>query len=367
MPDHDFFISYNQAEKSWAEWIAWQLETEGYTTILQAWDFRPGGNFVLAMHDAAKKSERIILILSPTFLVAPFTQAEWASAFVNDPNSINGILLPVRVHECNPDGILKAICYVDLVDLDEIAARKTLIEGVKLGRNKPTMPPAYPRHSSIPNRPNFPGENTDTNEVIPIAKYYASDEITTEINNNYKNNKSEINDEAKELYLADVLDSFPTTNLKLTSLYMYLNLTHQDVKWTNISNEIIYNLIEKCNIPECTFDIGVTRVYRGSKDLLKLLNRLDIKYIGGLDEILQNASFSGRNLIEKVFIEFIERDLRDLVEGGPFSCTYWFSTYDIIMLLVLDSRSHRIRENPGLIKDLTIAFGMDLVMKVLFR
>jgi hypothetical protein len=161
-----------------------------------------------------------------------------------------------------------------------------------------------------------------------------------------------------------VLDSFPTTNLRLTSLYMYLNLTHQDVKWTSISNEIINNLIEKCNIPECTFEIRVTREYRGSKDLLKLLDRLDIKYLGGLDEILRSASFSGRILIEKIFIEFIERDL---VEGGPFSCSYWFSTNDIIMLLVLDSRSHCIRKNPELIKDLTIAFGMDLVMNVILK
>jgi hypothetical protein len=40
----DFFISYNEADRGWAEWIAWQLEAEGYSTIVQAWDFRPGGN-----------------------------------------------------------------------------------------------------------------------------------------------------------------------------------------------------------------------------------------------------------------------------------------------------------------------------------
>ena len=40
----DFFISYNSADRQWAEWIAWQLEEAGYTTVLQAWDFRPGPN-----------------------------------------------------------------------------------------------------------------------------------------------------------------------------------------------------------------------------------------------------------------------------------------------------------------------------------
>jgi hypothetical protein len=38
----DFFISYNNADQRWAQWIAWVLEQAGYKTINQAWDFRPG-------------------------------------------------------------------------------------------------------------------------------------------------------------------------------------------------------------------------------------------------------------------------------------------------------------------------------------
>lgn len=34
----NFFISYNKADRQWAEWIAWHLEQTGYTTILRAWD-----------------------------------------------------------------------------------------------------------------------------------------------------------------------------------------------------------------------------------------------------------------------------------------------------------------------------------------
>ena len=26
----DFFVSYTSADRAWAEWIAWQLEAEGY-------------------------------------------------------------------------------------------------------------------------------------------------------------------------------------------------------------------------------------------------------------------------------------------------------------------------------------------------
>ena len=35
----DFFVSYTSADRAWAEWIAWQLEAEGYTVVVQAWDF----------------------------------------------------------------------------------------------------------------------------------------------------------------------------------------------------------------------------------------------------------------------------------------------------------------------------------------
>ena len=70
----DFFISYNSADKAWAEWIAWHLEAVGYETMIQAWDFQPGSNFVLDMHRASSNCERTIAVLSPDYLNALYTQ-----------------------------------------------------------------------------------------------------------------------------------------------------------------------------------------------------------------------------------------------------------------------------------------------------
>ncbi|MEA3325073.1 MAG: toll/interleukin-1 receptor domain-containing protein [Euryarchaeota archaeon] len=64
----DFFISYTNADRAWAEWIAWELEENRYTTVLQAWDFRPGSNFVLEMQKAAENASRTIAVLSPDYL-----------------------------------------------------------------------------------------------------------------------------------------------------------------------------------------------------------------------------------------------------------------------------------------------------------
>ena len=56
-----FFISYTGADRVWAEWIAWQLEEDGYQVKIQAWDFSPGGNFVVEMQKATVECERDVI------------------------------------------------------------------------------------------------------------------------------------------------------------------------------------------------------------------------------------------------------------------------------------------------------------------
>jgi len=141
----DFFISYNRVDKGWAEWIAWQLEDAGLAVIIQAWDFRQGGNFVLDMQRAIETARRTIVVLSPDFLASKFTAPEWAAAFAQDPTGRGGRLLPVRVRHCNPGGLLGQIVYVDLVGLkDRQAAREVLLKGVAEGRAKPLHEPGMP-------------------------------------------------------------------------------------------------------------------------------------------------------------------------------------------------------------------------------
>jgi hypothetical protein len=140
----DFFISYNRHDKDWAEWIAWQLENAGYTTYLQAWDFRPGGNFVADMQEAAEKSERTIAVLSETYLTSPFTKSEWSVAFARDPEGKQGLLLPIKGRKCDPKGLLTSIVYIDLMGLAGEQAAERLLAGINRGRDKPLVPPVFP-------------------------------------------------------------------------------------------------------------------------------------------------------------------------------------------------------------------------------
>jgi TIR domain len=173
----DFFISHTKADKAWAEWIAWTLEAAGYSTILQAWDFRPGSNFVLEMQRAATEANHTIAVLSQKYLESVFTQPEWAAAFAQDPQGKRQKLIPVRIATCELTGILAPIVYLDLVGLPENDARTALL-GAFSGRNKPASAPTFPGTRTpralglSSTQPAYPGANKMTS--APVSETLSS-------------------------------------------------------------------------------------------------------------------------------------------------------------------------------------------------
>ncbi len=142
----DFFISYNRADRQWAEWLAWTLEEAGYSVVIEAWDFRPGGNLVVEMHRAASDTRSTAVVLSPEYLAAEYTHPEWAAAFSCDPQGRKRKLIPFRVAECDPDGLLRSVIYVDLVGLGKEEAKLAVLDALK-DRLKPDHEPDFPRPS----------------------------------------------------------------------------------------------------------------------------------------------------------------------------------------------------------------------------
>jgi hypothetical protein len=139
----DCFISYNSADRDWAQWIAWVLKEGGKSVLIQAWDFRPGGNFVLEMQRAASGTRKTVAVLSNSYLDAEYTQPEWAAAFARDPRGFERVLVPVRIEECKPEGLLSQLIYVDLVGLSEQEAERAL-HAAFLKRAKPSTSPPFP-------------------------------------------------------------------------------------------------------------------------------------------------------------------------------------------------------------------------------
>lgn len=152
----DFFISYTNKDRAWAEWIAFTLEEAGFTTKIQAWDFQPGSNFVLEMQDAAKNAKRTVLVLSPDYLNSKMAASEWAAAFARDPQGQERRIVPVMVHECQTDGLLPTIVQIRIYDLSEDAARKEILTGIDKKRAKPTTKPKFPGQMNSHDTKSFP-------------------------------------------------------------------------------------------------------------------------------------------------------------------------------------------------------------------
>ncbi|MGW4737306.1 WD40 domain-containing protein [Nocardia xishanensis] len=148
----DFFISYSPADGRWATWLAWQLETAGYRTLIQAWDFVPGTNFIDFMDRGVRESTVVIAVLSDNYLNSRYGTMEWQAAFRTDP----GKLLPVRIADCALEGLLATLTYLDLLNVTTAEeARRTLLERVAemlAGRAKPRIEPGFPHdgHAALP-------------------------------------------------------------------------------------------------------------------------------------------------------------------------------------------------------------------------
>lgn len=171
---HDFFVSYTSPDLDWARWIAWTLEEAGYSVVLQDWDFRPGENFVLRMDDAAKRTRSTIAVLSNAYLASAFPQPEWAVAFSSDPKSGKKRLIPIKVRECKPEGLLGQVIYINLVGLSEQDARMALLGGLT-DRGKPALAPEFPVGNIL-----YPGPSQRSDGVL-VQRSFSEHQVVTPV------------------------------------------------------------------------------------------------------------------------------------------------------------------------------------------
>jgi hypothetical protein len=177
----DFFISYNKADERWARGLGDWLDQTGYTTVFQQQDFVPATNFAAEMHRALQNIRRMIMVLSPDYLSAKFPLAEWTAAFASDPACEHGTLIPVRVRECQPDGLLRPIVYIDLVGLSVADARGAFLEGITrvLTRKAASTSSSRPRTSSRPKTPKLSQANKGSHNTNIQAGHIGNVTIRT--------------------------------------------------------------------------------------------------------------------------------------------------------------------------------------------
>lgn len=130
-----FFISYARPDLVWAKRIDLWLKGAGHETIFQDRDFLPGGHFIGEISEAIGSADRVIAVLSKTYLASDWAKREMMSAYHRDT------LVPVRIHEAGYVALLSEITYIDLVGLDEPAAQDRLLQEVKRALERPVRPP----------------------------------------------------------------------------------------------------------------------------------------------------------------------------------------------------------------------------------
>jgi hypothetical protein len=165
----DFFVSYTQADRAWAEWIAWVLEEDGRRVLVQAWDFVPGTNWIQGMQAGTRDAARTIAVLSPGYLESVYGGAEWQAAWAQDPDGTGRKLLVVRVEDCDRRGLLGGVVGVDVFGIAEAAATarlRSMISAAISGRAKPATAPGFPGAGrAMPREPRFPGALPDVWKV----------------------------------------------------------------------------------------------------------------------------------------------------------------------------------------------------------
>jgi len=126
----DFFVAYNAADQDWAEWVGQRLREAGYTVEVQSYDYWARSSLILEMFAVSAIADATIALLSPEFLAENLDRPEWQAAHAQDPTATLGILIPVRVRECDVEGALPDVQFIDLVELEGEAAENAILQAL---------------------------------------------------------------------------------------------------------------------------------------------------------------------------------------------------------------------------------------------
>jgi TIR domain/WD domain, G-beta repeat len=148
----EYFVSYTQADRAAAEWIAYELENTGARVLIQAWDSVPGTNWPELVHRGVTTAKVLIPVLSADYLTSAGGTAEWQAVWAADIPGRRRRVVPVLMVDADglDLGLAGTRTWIDLHDLsgaDVATARARLLNGLnaaRAGRVKPTGRVPFP-------------------------------------------------------------------------------------------------------------------------------------------------------------------------------------------------------------------------------
>lgn len=221
----DFFVSYIGTDLSFATWVSELLENNNYTVTIQAWDFRPGDNFVSKINEALLECKSLIVILSKNYLKSKWCEAEWTSKLVEQIESNERRIIPIRVEPVDLKGMLSPIIYIDIVDKSEIEAKEKILEGIQ--------DKAIRKSSGYPSYYNIEHREIDTD-------YYIRERDIVYI----KTCKSVVLTGGKNK-LHNRITWFADENIVLEPLTEGIDIEYLDLRDTNLNYNVVFDHILK--------------------------------------------------------------------------------------------------------------------------
>jgi predicted ATPase len=122
------------------------LSGAGFVVLSQDTTFG-NANFMMRMHDALRGADRIVALLSESYVHSDYCLAEWANALADDPLNRKGRLVVLRIEDTPPSGLMGGIPYHDIGELlaDPDALQRTLVEILSNVPGGSPQAPAAPR------------------------------------------------------------------------------------------------------------------------------------------------------------------------------------------------------------------------------
>ena len=217
----DFFVSYTGADLAYATWVAGILEKSGYAVTIQAWDFKPGDNFVSKINEALSECKKLVVILSQNYLKSKWCEAEWTSKMTEQINLEKRCIIPIRIEPVEPSGLLSSIVYIDIVDKTEDEAIQAIKSGVADSVER--IPTGYPSYYNL--------------EHLEIdIDYYVQDESITYI----KSCRSKVLVGGRNK-IHNRITWFADEEVSLFSLTESVSIEYLDLRDTNLNYNIVFD------------------------------------------------------------------------------------------------------------------------------
>ena len=113
---YDVFLSHNSAQKDWTRELALRLPEEEFKVWFDEWVLRGGDVGSIAMEKGIEESRHVVLVMSPEFLAAEWTDYETQIAILLDPANRGRKLIPILYSKCDVPSRLKRLTWIDFTD-----------------------------------------------------------------------------------------------------------------------------------------------------------------------------------------------------------------------------------------------------------